>query len=231
MSHVKFEFHSNQYALTYFTAKNRSVIFLHSWPQKLYRGLRFGTHLCSECLDLHWFSSWLGNFWPSGGQKHLEGGVGRAPSQRTVFWTFFQHALTLNVRGPSYLDLTRSIRWLLMPWLLMSPGHQQPWYWLCRISRSGLTWGRILTHWGRDKLDAISQTTFSNVFSWMKMFEFRLEFHWSMFPSDWITIIQHWFRWWLGAVQATSHYLNQWWLVYRCIYASFGLNELSTCVI
>ena len=24
----------------------------------------------------------------------------------------------------------RSISWLLMPWLLTSPGHQQPWYWL-----------------------------------------------------------------------------------------------------
>ena len=23
------------------------------------------------------------------------------------------------------------------------------------------------------------------------------------------------------------HYLNQWWLVYRCIYASLGLNELT----
>ena len=33
---------------------------------------------------------------------------------------------TLNVRGPSYLGLTRSISWLLMPWLLTSPGHQQP---------------------------------------------------------------------------------------------------------
>ena len=44
--------------------------------------------------------------------------------------------LTLNVRGPSYLDLTRSISWLLMPWLLTSPGYQQPWYWLCRICRS-----------------------------------------------------------------------------------------------
>ena len=38
--------------------------------------------------------------------------------------------LTLNVRGPSYLGLTRSISWSLMPWLLASPGHQQPWYWL-----------------------------------------------------------------------------------------------------
>ena len=44
--------------------------------------------------------------------------------------------LTLNVRGPSYLGLTRSISWLLMPWLLTSPGHQQPWYWLCRVCRS-----------------------------------------------------------------------------------------------
>ena len=41
--------------------------------------------------------------------------------------------LTFNVRGPSYLGLTRSISWLLMPSLLTSPGHQQPWYWLCRI--------------------------------------------------------------------------------------------------
>ena len=27
--------------------------------------------------------------------------------------------------------------------------------------------------------------------------------------------------------QATSHYLNQWWLFYRCIYASRSLNELK----
>ena len=28
------------------------------------------------------------------------------------------------------------------------------------------------------------------------------------------------------ADQATSHYLNQWWLVYWCLYASLDLNEL-----
>ena len=44
--------------------------------------------------------------------------------------------LTCNVRGPSYLGLAWSISWLLIPWLLTSPGHQQPWYWLCRICRS-----------------------------------------------------------------------------------------------
>ena len=31
-------------------------------------------------------------------------------------------------------------------------------------------------------MDAISQTTFSKAFSWMKMFELRLKFHWSLFP-------------------------------------------------
>ena len=33
---------------------------------------------------------------------------------------------------------------------------------------------------------------------------------------------------WLGAVQATSHYLNQWWLDYWRIFVSLGLNELRT---
>ena len=71
------------------------------------------------------------------------------------------------------------------------------------------------------------QTTFSNAFSSIKMFEFRLNFQWSMFPKVQLTIFQHWFRWWLGAVQATSHYMNQIWLVYRRIYASLGLNVLN----
>ena len=43
--------------------------------------------------------------------------------------------LTLNVWGPSYLSLTtigqyHSCWW---PWLLASPGYQQPWYWLCTL--------------------------------------------------------------------------------------------------
>ena len=75
---------------------------------------------------------------------------------------------------------------------------------------------------------AISQTTLSIAFSWIKMLEFRLNFHWSLFLRVQLTIFQHWFRQWLGAIQATSHYLNQWWLVYWRIYASLGLNELNS---
>ena len=59
------------------------------------------------------------------------------------------------------------------------------------------------------------------------MYEFRLKIHWRLFLRIQSTINQHWFREWLGADQATSHYLKQWWLVYWRIYPPLGLNELS----
>ena len=52
----------------------------------------------------------------------------------------------------------------------------------------------FLTHWGRDKMDAISQTTFSSAFYWMKMYELWLKIHWSLFLRVQLTIFQHWFR-------------------------------------
>ena len=47
--------------------------------------------------------------------------------------------------------------------------------------RSEDTYMNELTHWGRDKMAAIFQMIFSNGYSWMKMYEFRLTFHWSLF--------------------------------------------------
>ena len=46
------------------------------------------------------------------------------------------------------------------------------------------------------------------------------KFHWSLILRVQLTIFQHWFRKLLGADQATSHYLNQWWsnlLTYICV--------------
>ena len=83
-----------------------------------------------------------------------------------------------------------------------------------------------LSHWGWDKMAAIFQTTFSIAFSWMKMYEFGIIFHWSLLLRVKLTIFQHWFRIWCGADQATSHYLKQWWLLYWSIYESLDLNEL-----
>ena len=63
-----------------------------------------------------------------------------------------------------------------------------------------------LTHWGQDKMAAIFHITFSNAFSWMKMYEPRLRFHWSLFlrvqfPLKFqlflrvpLTISNHWSR-------------------------------------
>ena len=63
-----------------------------------------------------------------------------------------------------------------------SPGYRPLWNMVC------------LTYWGRDKMDAISQTTFSSAFYWMKMYELRLKIHWSLFLRVQLTIFQHWFR-------------------------------------
>ena len=41
------------------------------------------------------------------------------------------------------------------------------------------------------KMAAISPTTFSNAFSWMKMCEFRFRFHWGLFLSSQLTISQY----------------------------------------
>ena len=51
-----------------------------------------------------------------------------------------------------------------------------------------------LTHWGRDKMAAIFQTTFSNAFSWIKSHEFWLRFQWSLFLRVQLIIFEHWFR-------------------------------------
>ena len=48
--------------------------------------------------------------------------------------------------------------------------------------------------------------------------------HGTLILSFQLMIFHHWFRQWLGADLATSHYLNQWWLDYRRISASLGLS-------
>ena len=69
----------------------------------------------------------------------------------------------------------------------------------------------MLTHWGRDKWTPFRRQLFQMHFlEWRCMYFEWIRFHWSLFLWVILTIIQHWFRWWLGTDQATSHYLNQW---------------------
>ena len=65
-----------------------------------------------------------------------------------------------------------------------------------------------LTHWSFNKL-ANKMQTFCNAISWQKIGVFLSKLHLSLFLKVQSTIGQQWFRWWLGAKQVTSHYLDQ----------------------
>ena len=47
----------------------------------------------------------------------------------------------------------------------------------------------ILTHWGREEINAVLQKTFLSAFSWLKMYESRLRFHWSLFLRVQLTLV------------------------------------------
>ena len=96
-------------------------------------------------------------------QIHWNYRLSQKTSKKLVFNTFqgFSKILTLSIKyiskhlqdfiltlwgsdlwniavlGLEYSGTIRSIPLLLMPWLLVSPGHQQPWYWLYKNNGSG----------------------------------------------------------------------------------------------
>ena len=109
------------------------------------------------------------------------------------------HSSLMLTAGPdaSHCNMTRGTWWLLD----MITGTTNIGRWQFLLS----------THWGQDEMDNISQMTFLNTVFSMKMLEFRLRLHWSLFLGAQSTMFQHWFRKWLGAGLAASHYLNQWW--------------------
>ena len=58
----------------------------------------------------------------------------------------------------------------------------------------GKTADNIINSSHLDKMAAISQTLYSDAFSWMKMYKFQLRFHWTLFLRVQLTIFQYWFR-------------------------------------
>ena len=61
-----------------------------------------------------------------------------------------------------------------------------------------------------------------------EIFLFRFQSHWNLFQLVQLTILQYWFRQWLGAGQVTSHYLNQRWHSSPTHICGPGGNELKT---
>ena len=108
--------------------------------------------------------------------------------------------------------------------MLCSSSAVNIWCVMSRISRVNLIW--LLSTLrprqnGRHFPDDIFECIFLNENVWIPIKNSQWSFLLLKFGHFISTIFQHWFRWWLGTDQATSHYLNQWY-----IYASLGLNEV-----
>ena len=91
-----------------------------------------------------------------------------------------------------------------------------------------------LIHWGWAKMAPTLQTTFSKAFSYIRFVVSWLMFHWNLFPEIQLTICQHWCRWWFGAEQVTSHYLNQWWpglVTHLCVTGPQCVNGFLCCLL
>ena len=97
----------------------------------------------------------------------------------------------------------------------------------------GLDYGtdpRSLTHWGRDEVDAISQTTFSNAFSWKKMSEFRLKFPLKFVPKSPIDNIPELFQimaWRRPGDRPLSEAMMVSFLTHICVAQPQWVNPLS----
>ena len=118
-------------------------------------------------------------------------------SWNLVIWSYshiFQGVNVWMTGGANYCDLIYTLLDQMIAPSWPSDAHLCHQTWLLFSFNKAPLKILFLTHWGRDKMAAISQTTFSNAFSWMKMYIFRLKFHWSLCPRVQLTIFQHWFR-------------------------------------
>ena len=163
---------------------NETMIFHPSIPMPPCRTFKKLKIQLKDKLIAHSYSAWINNY------------------THSFLWGVINHPCP-NFRA----DLVKLPLMLRHGWVITSPSFI--WMYPCsnilkchlclessyihpQDGKSHVPWE--LTHWGRDKMAAISQTTLSIPFSWMKMLEFRLNFHWRLFRRVQLTIFQHWFR-------------------------------------
>ena len=98
-----------------------------------------------------------------------------------VFCLLYSYFFSISYMYMSYfLSLAKTVIWHMMKYTVVI-SYSYP---VCTGLINTLRW---------DKMADFFQTTFSNAFSWMKMCEFRLKIHWSLFLKVLLTIFQHWF--------------------------------------
>ena len=87
-----------------------------------------------------------------------------------------------------------------------------------------------LTHWNRDEMASVLQTTFPMLFSWIKIALITISLKYEprgpiVINPAFVQIIK---SWWLSTALGTSHYRNQSPLIYWHIYASLDHNAWVT---
>ena len=157
-----------------------------------------------HCKLLEWFrlfimSQNVTSFTSTTKTHNLYSPVHEKTKWNKLFWnslTFFfikiySKRINSHVTCPNWLRNTHSVLIKLLRYFGKAAYRSR----FIRLCRHRMPFGNsTLTHWGRDKMDAISQTTFSNEFSWMNMYESQWKFHWSLFLRVQLTISQHWFN-------------------------------------
>ena len=101
-----------------------------------------GQHRANFCRD--WRQRSLSPWQPRCGQWRQRRHHDNMWGLSRILWTYPVHLFELRhwnwletrffvTLSGTETGIIRPIPRLLMPWLLASPGHQQPWCWLCRI--------------------------------------------------------------------------------------------------
>ena len=162
-------------------------IFFRQWlcadqaeNQQLHQWLSSSlTHVCTTRHQC--FEQWqFGTF--SAPSCYLTGNTPFLAPMVSPFTRFTDASQTARFMGPTWGppgSCRPQMGPMLAPWTLLSG----------MFATSGPQCVNILRP---RQMEASSQTTFSIAFSWMKMFEFRLKFPWSLFPRVQLTIFQHW---------------------------------------
>ena len=101
-----------------------------------------------------------------------------------------------------------------------------------------------LTHWVRNKMGVIFQTTFWNVFSWMKIYQFQLRCHWGLFlrPINNIPALVQIMAWHRPGnkplpepmmVRLPTHICvtRPQWVKFKCYWLIFRFPQTSICTI
>ena len=124
--------------------------------------------------------------------------------EANIWWKFHSALIQVVVRWSlwnSVHDMTALLSWhvqnfvatwyptMELHWRQFSIEFQLLWK---NCSRNGPQLS--VSHWGWDEMAANFLMTFSNAFSWMKIYKFQLRFHWSLFRKVQLTIFEHSFR-------------------------------------